>query len=152
MKKLFLVPFILSLFFLAGCDDDKQEQNEKLFKQGWLLVAEKQNGADVDISGIPIPELMYFGNQSVCYLAIPVNNQGTWTYKNTRTAWSYDDSHLTLNIASLLPVTYYVETINNSSLIVRYNAFTSTGSIDTYIKEYASAKVRVENLTIRLDE
>ncbi len=153
MKKKIL-SFILFVFFLQGCsdNDNKQEQTENLFKQGWQLVAEKLNGVDVDISGIPIPELMYFGEQSVCYLAIPVNNQGAWTYKDSRTAWSYDDSNQMLNIASLLPVSNYVETITNNALVIRYNVLTSTGGIDTYVKEYHPAKVKIENLTIRLDE
>ncbi len=153
MKKQFLL-FILILTVLGGCSDseDTAELNNNYLKQGWQLSQWSINGTTVDISGIPLSELMYFTDQNLCYLAIPSDKSGVWTYTDIRTAWNYDYLNAILNIASVLPVTYYVNSIENDRLQLHYYVNDDTGKLNTYEKEFIPAKTKVIDLKLRLSE
>ncbi len=153
MKKLTLL-FTLLLTVFAGCSDDDNDQakQENYIKQGWQLASLNINGEDIDISHIPLPELMYFGDQNVCYLAIPDYKSGEWVYTDSRTAWNYEKPDQILNIASLLPVTNYADAVESNRLVLRSYTFNTTGDINTNIKEFHPVAVKIENLKLRLDK
>ena len=153
MKKLLLLFAVFSAV-LVGCSNDNNEQSlvDTNFKQGWKLLSMKTNGADVVLPPDTVPELMYFGNQNVCYLATPASqNNGTkWVYTDVRTAWNYDFPNKILNISALLPVTYYVDVIQSNRLAVHYYVYNTTGGIDNCEKEFQPQQVKIVNLKIRV--
>ena len=153
MRKISLLfTCILFLFSCSDNDNKEQQQRENYFQQGWMLSSVKNNGLDVDISDRTLPELMYFGEKNVCYLATPTLNSGDWAYIDSRTAWNYDYSNNILNIAEMLPVTYYVDAIQKDRLAVHYYIFNSTGSLDMVEKEFQPAQLEIINLKVRLAE
>lgn len=152
MKKVLLL-LTCSLILLAGCkEDDEQMLWETNLKQGWILVSEEVNGIQVDLTQISIPELMYFGEQSLCYLATPALENSQWGYNDLRTAWSYDHSNKILNIAGLLPVTNYIDVLTGNRLEIHYYRYNESGDLDTYEKVFSPAQIKIEGLKIRLAE
>jgi len=153
MRKISLL--LTCVLFLFSCsDDDNKElqQRENYFQQGWKLYSVKNNGSDVDISDRTLPELMYFGEKNVCYLATPIFSSGNWVYVDSRTAWNYDYSNNILNIAEMLPVTCYVDVIQKDRLVLRYYVYNTAGSLDMVEKEFQPAQVEIVNLRVRLLE
>jgi len=154
MKKLWLL-FAVFCAVLVGCGEDNtvQFKNEAIFKQGWKLISMKTNGADVALSPDSVPELMYFGNQNLCYLATPTsqNNGTNWIYSDVRTAWNYDYPNNILNVSALLPVAYYVDAILVDRLALHYYVYNAAGSLDRCEKEFKPQQVKILNLKIRLN-
>jgi len=152
MKRLsLLLPVFLIL--LAGCkDDDNPTFDQEKLKQGWKLTSQNINGTAVDLSQIPISELLYFMDNSVCYLATPIEENDEWVYADLRTAWSYDDGKSILNIAGLLPATNYIDDLQDSKLVIHYYMYNESGGLDLYEKTYLPAKIELKDLKIRLAE
>lgn len=151
-NRLLLLTALLILF--VGCKDENDGpiRSETNLKQGWKLTSQKINGAETDLSSTPIRELMLFSEQNLCYLAIPVLVTDEWGYKDLRTAWSYTEATKNLNIAGLLPVTYYIDALTTSQLQIHYYAYNSSGEIDVYEKTFNAAQIEVKDLKIRLSE
>lgn len=152
MKNLLLLLTTLLVLF-AGCKkDDEQLLLEANLKQGWKLTAERINGIETDLVQIPIPELMYFADQSLCYLATPVFFKNEWKYNDLRTAWSYDYTYTILNIAGMLPATIYIDVLTNNSLEIHYYKFNDSGDLDRIEKSFSPVQVEIEDLKIRIKE
>lgn len=151
MKKLLIIVFIV---LLAACseDDNGRLPYESYLKQGWQLSLMSINNVEVDLSVIPLSELMYLTDQQLCYLAIPENNGFEWSYLNVRSAWSYDPDNDILNIAAVLPVTYYIDKLDVHNLGLHYYMYNTSGGIDFYKKTFRAVNIEVKNQTIRLDE
>ena len=153
MRKISLLLTCVLLLFSCSDDDNKeQQQRENYFQQGWKLSSIKNTGSDVDISDRTLPELMYFEEKNVCYLATPIFSSDDWVYVDSRTAWNYDYSNNILNIAEMLPVTYYVDVIQKDRLVLRYYVYNAVGKLDMMEKKFQPAQVEIVNLKVRLVE
>lgn len=152
MKKLFLL-LTTSLLLFAGCKEDNEQMlSEANLKQGWQLTLERVNSIEIDLTSIPIPELMYFGDQNLCYLAIPVASDDKWEYNDSRTAWSYDNSNQILNIAALLPTTVYIDKLTENRLEIHYYKYNKSGKLDLYEKVFTLASIEIKDLKIRISK
>lgn len=151
MKNLLLLLTAFLILF-AGCKEDSEEQPrfETNLQQGWKLTSEKINGTETDLSSLSIQELMYFGEQSLCYLATPVLTDNQWVYKDVRTAWNYDVNTKVLNIAAMLPVADYIDVLTEDRLEIHYYVYSPSGEMDVYEKTFEAAKVEIKDMKIRL--
>ena len=153
MKKQ-IVLFTLLLCVLCSCDDTDNTKNlrENQLKRGWKLNEWKINGAGVDLSEITLTELMFFGEQHLCYTATPLKNGENWEYNDKRTAWNYDVSNSILNISALLPITIYVDNISEEQLNFHFYKYDTEGNLDLHEKTFTPAEVEIINLKLRLKE
>lgn len=141
--------FVFLILALTGCSDNEDAFYQDI-KQGWRLTESVTDGIGLDIEAIPLPYLMWFGEQSVCYTAVPEYVSGEWKYSDTRTAWSYDSDNRILNVASLLPVCLYVDEINHHTLRLHYFEYDDEGTLVRTDRTYVAADVEIVNLTVRL--
>ena len=152
MKKQLLLFVFLALLTSCDKENDEQSQREAFFRQGWKLTEMKINGTDQNISERTIPELMFFTENNLCYLAEPVAENGGWKYQDARTAWNYDYDNSILNIAVSLPVTYHVDAIDSDRLVIHYYVYNDSGDLDTVEKGFIPARIKIDDLKLRLAE
>ncbi len=141
MKKVIFILFgmIGLLPFFASCEKESDESAALL--GSWELVSAEKNGVVV---GIDSGELLYFTTNGVCYIYCPADDF------DLRTAWNYEAEHKILNIADLLPVTFYVEEVGRGKLTLKYYKYADDGELDTYIKVYKQVETVLIDGKLRL--
>lgn len=153
MKKTIYLLALLLLTALSACsDEDNGSRVQSELMYGWRMTAMQTDGESVDVSATPIPELLYFGEQSVCYMATPVCSDGEWTYRDRRTAWSVTPDGDILNIAAMLPVSVYFDEVNAGKLKIHYFEYTATGHLSRIDKDFIRENVEIIDLKIRVKE
>lgn len=131
-----MISGILFIFMFSGftaCHSD-DDFDTGILLHAWKLTGKTVNGEQIDLSDCEKGELILFTSQNVCYLYYPCEN------KDIKTAWNYEDGNKIINIADLLPITWYLESSGQNILTIKYYAYSETGQLEKFTKQYRSAE------------
>ena len=132
--------------FLFSCQSDDDDNTESQLMGSWQLVSQSKDGSEIVLATCEQQELLYFASQNVCYTHSACKD------RTTRSSWNYTSGSKILNIADFLPITYYVEIVdnNNNSLVIRYYTYSSQGAIEKNMKQYKSVETAIVDGKLQL--
>lgn len=140
----FFIMLLSAMTVLLSCSsDDKDDTGYRLMKS-WKLDSQTKDQAEVSLLPCEKENLLFFTTQNVCY------SHSACTNKTIRTAWNYEPNTRVLNISDFLPVTYYVESVNDNSLVISYYKYSDTGVLEKYIDNYTAVETTLNNGKLEL--
>ncbi len=147
MKKIKTI-FILFAFLLIfiGCASDISDPTNNKIMKSWQLESMLENNTILPLTDCQKGELIYFTEKNVCYLYFPCDSV------DLRSAWNYDATSKILNISDFLPITYYVQQLDDENLKIKYYEYDSIGNLNTFSKHYKSAQTELIEGKLRTKE
>jgi hypothetical protein len=130
MKTVALRILTLCLFTLAVYSCKKEDDNTESALIGkWILVDKMVDNSAVALTDCEKQSTITFQADNISYLFDACAN------KTTNSGWNYKDGML--DISDYLPVAFYIEQLDNTSLKIRRNDISPQGSLQVTILGYA---------------
>jgi len=130
MKTVALRILTLCLFTLAVYSCKKEDDNTESALIGkWILVDKMVDNSSVALTDCEKLSTITFQADNISYLLNACAN------KTTNSGWNYKDGML--DISEYLPVAFYIEQLDNTTLKIRRNDISPQGSLQVTILGYS---------------
>jgi Lipocalin-like domain len=130
MKTVALQILTLCLFTLMVFSCKKEDDNTESALIGkWILVDKMVDNSAVALTDCEKQSTITFQADNISYLFDACAN------KTTNSGWNYKDGML--DISDYLPVAFYIEQLDNTSLKIRRNDISPQGNLQVTILGYA---------------
>ncbi|MBE0654086.1 MAG: lipocalin family protein [Bacteroidales bacterium] len=122
-----ILPFFLAILTITACSKEEESMEDQLLGV-WALSAKTIDNTPVSLTDCEKLSTIEFQEKNFCILydgCVETSVNSGWNYK-------YD----MLNIAEYLPVAFYVEKLDKSTLTIKSNDITSEGNLQVTIMSY----------------